>query len=183
MALFGHNGNKDQETRERRTAGGIASDSMNGAISNACNRETLRWGCKPNFVCSSDCSEEERIICLTQPIPETLSRAACAGGTRSGQLLEFPIWPCTGRGLPCPRDCSWGGGLLLHLFTLTSASLRPRRRSVFCGAVRRRALKRIPRMCSRVQPGITRRPALWCSDFPLPGKPGAILRPIEADPR
>ena len=35
-----------------------------------------------------------------------------------GQLSP-PIWSCTTRGLPCPRHCYRGGGLLLHLFTLT----------------------------------------------------------------
>jgi len=30
-----------------------------------------------------------------------------------------PIWPCTARGLPCPRCRHRGGGLLPHLFTLT----------------------------------------------------------------
>ena len=29
-----------------------------------------------------------------------------------------PIWPCSTRGLPCPRCCHRGGGLLPHLFTL-----------------------------------------------------------------
>jgi hypothetical protein len=32
----------------------------------------------------------------------------------------FPIWSCTGLGLPCPLGHPWGGGLLPHLFTLTS---------------------------------------------------------------
>jgi len=35
-----------------------------------------------------------------------------------GQLCP-PIWSCTSRGLPCPRCCHRGGGLLPHLFTLT----------------------------------------------------------------
>jgi len=35
-----------------------------------------------------------------------------------GQLSP-PIWSCTSRGLPCPRCCHRGGGLLPHLFTLT----------------------------------------------------------------
>ena len=30
-----------------------------------------------------------------------------------------PIWPCSARGLPCPRCRHRGGGLLSHRFTLT----------------------------------------------------------------
>src|SRR5271168_4039494 len=30
-----------------------------------------------------------------------------------------PIWPCSARGLPCPRRHHRGGGLLPHRFTLT----------------------------------------------------------------
>ena len=33
-----------------------------------------------------------------------------------------PIWPCSTRGLPCPRCCHRGGGLLPHLFTLALRS-------------------------------------------------------------
>ncbi len=34
---------------------------------------------------------------------------------------RFPIWPCTRWGFPCLRAYAWSGGLLLHLFTLTTA--------------------------------------------------------------
>jgi hypothetical protein len=116
----------------------------------------------------------ERIIYLLRPYPKLCPPKR----TRNGPSLEFPIWPCTGRGLPCPRDRSRGGGLLPHLFTLTRF-LRSGR-SVFCGAIRRRALKRASRVYCRLN-RITRRPALWCSDFPPPVlRPGAILRPTEA---
>ena len=40
-----------------------------------------------------------------------------------GQLCP-PIWSCTSRGLPCPRCCHRGGGLLPHLFTLTGDANR-----------------------------------------------------------
>ena len=49
--------------------------------------------------------------------------------------LSPPIWPCSDRGLPSHACCQACGGLLPHLFTLTSG-LR-RRRFVFCGTVRR----------------------------------------------
>ena len=48
--------------------------------------------------------------------------------------LSPPIWPCSDRGLPSHACCQACGGLLPHLFTLTSG-LR-RRRFVFCGTVR-----------------------------------------------
>ena len=40
------------------------------------------------------------------------------GPNELGQLSP-PIWPCTTRGLPCPRCYHRGGGLLPHRFTLT----------------------------------------------------------------
>ncbi len=72
------------------------------------------------------------------------------------RVARFPISSCIGLGLPCPSDCSNGGGLLLHLFTLTSL----KRRFVFCGTIRELALKQAP-------PAFTRNPTLWCPDFPL----------------
>ena len=56
----------------------------------------------------------ERIIYLSSH-----TRVSIPFGTRSGQLLEPPIWPCTRRGFPCLDDLSSSGGLLHHLFTLT----------------------------------------------------------------
>ncbi|MDB6019182.1 MAG: hypothetical protein JWR19_3671 [Pedosphaera sp.] len=55
-----------------------------------------------------------------QPIPETCpaERNAERAAPRS------PIWPCTRWGFPCLRDCSWSGGLLPHLFTLTTGRSR-----------------------------------------------------------
>ena len=57
--------------------------------------------------------------------------------------LSPPIWPCSDRGLPSHACCQACGGLLPHLFTLTSG-LR-RRRFVFCGTVRREVRKPAPR--------------------------------------
>ena len=34
--------------------------------------------------------------------------------------LSPPIWPCTTRGFPCLACCQTSGGLLPHLFTLTT---------------------------------------------------------------
>ena len=47
-----------------------------------------------------------------------------------GQLSP-PIWPCTTRGFPCPRNCYRGGGLLPHLFTLTNSASIARRLAGF----------------------------------------------------
>src|SRR5207237_612603 len=82
-------------------------------VQNSQRLSALRWGCKPNSVCPRSLARRESFICCSTP--ETL----CPCGPRNGPFLEFPIWPCTGRGLPCLRDCSWSGGLLSHLFTLT----------------------------------------------------------------
>src|SRR6185369_9765924 len=91
--------------------------------------------CKPNSVCAPLARSGENHSSV-QPYPKLWLVAE----PRSGPLLEFPIWPCTRRGFPCPADHSTGGGLLHHLFTL--ARLLPAWRSVFCGTIRQHALKR-----------------------------------------
>ncbi len=40
----------------------------------------------------------------------------------AARLRCFPIWSCSGRGLPCRSCCHLRGGLLPHLFTLTCAT-------------------------------------------------------------
>ena len=78
------------------------------------------------------------------------------------RAARFPISSCIGLGLPCPFDCSFGGGLLPHLFTLTSQV----RLFIFCGTGREPVLKQAP-------PAFEGNPALWCPDFPLhPRKAG-----------
>ena len=109
---------------------------------------------------------------------------ACAVGRAAPRL---PIWPCTGWGFPCPLDCSWGGGLLPRLFTLAgflrrTARARRRlggrtRRFVFCGTVRRSGSRQsLPRVSPET--GVTRHPALWCSDFPPPPRGGSDSPPF-----
>ena len=84
-------------------------------------------------------------------------RASGVRRTRNHRrAARLPISSCIGLGLPCPSDCSNGGGLLPHLFTLTSR----KRRFVFCGTLCELAFKQAP-------PVFTRNPALWCPDFPL----------------
>ena len=78
--------------------------------------------------------------------------------------MSFPIWSCSMRGLACHVCYQPRGALLPHLFTLTL-------RLAF-GALRRRALAQggmfsVPLSVGSPRPGVTRRIALWSSDFPL----------------
>jgi hypothetical protein len=58
----------------------------------------------------------ERIICLSDRYPKPVSLSRNAKRTTS----RFPIWPCTRWGFPCRVACASRGGLLHHLFTLTT---------------------------------------------------------------
>ncbi len=83
----------------------------NRISSTATRQKGKFWkGCKPNSVCVP--CETEKIIYLSGHTRDL----ACA---TERATPRSPIWPCTRWGFPCPRDCSWGGGLLPHLFTLT----------------------------------------------------------------
>ena len=77
-----------------------------------------------------------------------------------------PAWPCSRWGLPGRSVTTYAGGLLHHLFTLTSCEavcfLWPfsgKRRSVFCGP--------FPASCPA--PDVIRHLALRSADFPRPG--------------
>ena len=128
----------------------------------------LRWGCKPNSVCPRSLARRESFICCSTP--ETL----CPFEPRNGPFLEFPIWPCTGRGLPCLRDCSWSGGLLPHLFTLALTAVY----SLWRYPSMR--LETHPPHISPAEPKL--RGVLPCGvrTFLSRPKPKAILRPTEA---
>jgi hypothetical protein len=74
------------------------------------------------------------------------------------------------RGLACHICCQMRGGLLLHLFT---RSLR-----LETGFFRNRLLAQgglfsVPLSVGSPRPGVTRRIALWSSDFPLPSRRGS----------
>jgi hypothetical protein len=131
-------------------------------------REMGGKGCKPNSVCPVFTGE--RIICLSGRYPEPVPLAQNVERAAPG----FPIWPCTRWGFPCLRDCSWSGGLLPHLFTLTPARVAANRGGFsFCGTFRRNASRRhLPRVFP-AEAGVTRHRALWCSDFPPPAPLGA----------
>ena len=99
-----------------------------------------------------------------QPIPETcpLSRNAERAAPR------FPIWPCTRWGFPCRVACASRGGLLPHLFTLTTVTAVYDRRMnsgahraplqwryLLCGTVRRDgSRRRRPRVSQPNKPGL-----------------------------
>ena len=91
-------------------------------------------GCKPNFVCPE--FSRERIICLSSQYPGPI-RQISPDTERAAPGSS--IWPCTRWGFPCPQACAWSGGLLPHLFTLTTFVSPPAWRFVFCGTVRRDA--------------------------------------------
>lgn len=55
---------------------------------------------------------------LSEPRSQRLRASERAGEERAAP--RFPIWPCTRWGFPCLRAYAWSGGLLPHLFTLTT---------------------------------------------------------------
>ena len=87
------------------------------------------------------------------------------GDFRRAAINRLPIWSCSVRGLACHACCQARGGLLPHHFTLT---LR-----LGVDAFRHRRLAQggifsVPLSVGSPRPGVTRRTALWSSDFPLP---------------
>ena len=52
-------------------------------------------------------------------LPEDLDRASRFAELPYEPCRCLPIWPCTGRRLPCQRCHHHRGGLLPHRFTLT----------------------------------------------------------------
>ena len=119
-----------------------------------------------------------------QPVPGTrsdlrnLQRAAAWS----------PIWPCTRWGFPCPLACARGGGLLLHLFTLTACSgtcIRDSAAVCFLwhfpsGRLSASPPASILKLASfRQLQEVTWHRALWCSDFPPPSQDGSDPPPFQ----
>jgi hypothetical protein len=75
---------------------------------------------------------------------------------RRGQRHRFPIWSCSGWGLPCHGCCQPRGALLPHHFTLTPKPDGPARGGILSVALS---------VGSR-PPGVTWHPALRSPDFP-----------------
>ena len=72
--------------------------------------------------------------------PLARSKGRCGIPVTIGRAAQSPILPCTRRGFSCRRRRRRRGGLLPHLFTLTTRL--PAWRYFFCDTVRRHALKR-----------------------------------------
>jgi hypothetical protein len=132
-----------------------------------------------------------RVGGMTIPLAPTLLAGSSnlPGGFGRAVLEHLPIWSCSMRGFACHFCCQKRGALLPHLFTLTHLRLRPSG-SGYGGQARldssrverparrspepegRRAkvggIFSVPLSVGSPRPGITRRTALWSSDFPLP---------------
>jgi hypothetical protein len=109
---------------------------------------------------------------LEQPTRGCQTACPC-GRDVNGPGQPFPpIWPCFARGLPCPRCCHRGGGLLPHLFTLTKCDGRERRAQGFAlglpqePATPLRALRAAPAVLS-----------LWHFPLPRPSERGPLALP------
>ncbi len=81
-------------------------------------------------------------------------------GRPNGRAMRSPIWSCSVRGFACHACYQPRGALLPHLFTLTL-------RSTLSG-VAQGGIFSVPLSVGLPRPGVTRRTALWSSDFPLP---------------
>ena len=86
------------------------------------------------------------------------ARAAC-----------FPIWPCSGWGLPCHCCCQQRGALLPHLFTLAGPAWRD------LGGMFSVALS-----VGSHPPGVTWHPVLRSPDFPPPPQHGESDHPADS---
>ncbi len=90
------------------------------------------------------------VIHLGRPSPDASSNLP---GSGRGQRQCFPIWSCSGRGLPCHCRYRQRGALLPHLFTLTCQDHD--RRYIFCGTFRRLAPPRRYLATCPVEPGLS----------------------------
>jgi len=105
-----------------------------------------------------------------QPIPGTCFALRNVERAAPG----FPIWPCTRWGFPCPPAHAGSGGLLPHLFTLTTARASTGRAVCFLWHYPSECLTApLPACIPESLLAVTRHRALWCSDFPpSPSCPG-----------
>ena len=96
----------------------------------------------------------------------------------SRQELSPHAWPCSSWGLPCHPCCHERGGLLPHLFTLTSQAFRCLKGGLFSVAlaVAHRELAGTPTTsdCAQVlpgnpsmEPGLSSATKLHCRDRPI----------------
>ena len=117
----------------------------------------LSWATIP-LGCTSPCTSSD--------LPGN-ARGPRAAGRSKLRPTRSPIWPCSGRGLPCRACYQARGALLPHRFTLAS----PRRTWRFGG------LLSVALSVGSRPPGVTWRPALWSPDFPPAVEPRAVAWP------
>ncbi len=86
-----------------------------------------------------------------------------------GPQLWIPIWPCSGRGLPCHNCYQLRGALLPHPFTLTCQS----RRFAFCCTFRRLSPPRRYLAPCPMEPGLS---SLRQAKSDCPVNSGLMLR-------
>ena len=119
----------------------------------------LSWATIP-LGCTSPCTSSD--------LPGN-ARGPRAAARSKLPAARSPIWPCSGRGLPCRACCQTRGALLPHPFTLAS----PGRTRDFGG------LLSVALSVGSRPPGVTWRPALWSPDFPPQERRAAeATRPI-----
>ena len=90
-------------------------------------------------------------------------------------VKSLPIWSCSVWGLPCRACYQSRGALLPHLFTLTSARFRSRRRYVLCCTGRPDGLNHPSRTLSGTLPCGVR--TFLPRSTPLRTRAAAIIRP------
>ena len=83
-----------------------------------------------------------------------------------------PIWPCSARGLPCPRRHHRGGGLLPHRFTLTERLPRLESGARFCLSLLTGGKRRRSALCCTIRSRALTRSAPWCYQARRPVESG-----------
>jgi len=127
-----------------------------------------------SFLWDRDCSR----FLATYPV--------ASDGPSVRRCLCHSIWSCSMRGFACHRRYRRRGALLPHLFTLTRlrppgfGAAGPLPRACHAGVRRTKAggMFSVPLSVRLPCPGVTRRTALWSSDFPPAFAPSALQRAI-----
>ncbi len=158
---------------------------MNGVRRTGILRDSMRSGTEPRVpdAWATKCRSEavSRILSprtryarargvttIPLALPSLAGSSDLPGGFGRAILKRLPIWSCSVRGLACHSPCGERGALLPHLFTLTpNGAEAPSQGGMFS----------VPLSFESPRPGVSRRTALWSSDFP-PGanRPKSRLR-------
>jgi hypothetical protein len=133
-------------------------------------------GCKPIFVCAL--RRRESFVLAT----DTRNPAAFAALERAVPWIPYLVLHPTGFSVPCRlrfTRCALTAPFHHHH---ASARESDGGLSVFCGTVRRQALKPAARVYPNRNNWVTRRRALWSSDFPPPACAGSDPPPFQNHP-